>query len=310
MKANKQAAGRPPEARQRRVSGEGVELAVSEWGDPAEPTVLLVHGYPDNQRVWNGVIARLAERHHVVAYDVRGAGESGRPSRAADYRLELLAADLLAVAQATAGGKRVHLVGHDWGSMQGWELVGRSGMAAQFASFTSISGPSLDHVGLWLHEGLAAGDWRAMQPLLKQALHSWYMAAMHLPLLAPLLWRAGFGRVWPALLSRLEQAEAEAGDERGRDGADGVRLYRANLLHRLLRPRECRVELPVQVLIAHDDLFVSAAFMAALLQRAAPLVPRLARYTLRGGHWLPLSQPEAVAKRIAAFVAETGASRA
>ena len=60
----------------RRVQGDGVELAVFESGPEGAPTVVLVHGFPDTQAVWDGVAEILAERFHVVAYDVRGAGDS------------------------------------------------------------------------------------------------------------------------------------------------------------------------------------------------------------------------------------------
>ncbi|MFC7612955.1 alpha/beta fold hydrolase [Actinokineospora soli] len=68
--------------RARTVRSGDVELAVFEQGDPAAPTVLLVHGYPDTHRMWDGVAARLAEDYHVVRYDVRGAGASSAPAGA------------------------------------------------------------------------------------------------------------------------------------------------------------------------------------------------------------------------------------
>ena len=62
----------------RTVTSDGVKLAVYEQGDPAKPTVLLVHGYPDTHLMWNDVAARLAEDFHVVSYDTRGAGKTGK----------------------------------------------------------------------------------------------------------------------------------------------------------------------------------------------------------------------------------------
>src|SRR5438309_1175852 len=68
-------------ARLRRVtSTDGVTLAVYEHGDPAAPTIVAVHGYPDNHSVWDGVVELLSDRFHVVTYDVRGAGASDKPS--------------------------------------------------------------------------------------------------------------------------------------------------------------------------------------------------------------------------------------
>ena len=66
-------------ARERRVRTGGVELCVAELGEPGQPTVVLVHGYPDSKEVWAQVAARLADRFHVVLYDVRGHGRSTAP---------------------------------------------------------------------------------------------------------------------------------------------------------------------------------------------------------------------------------------
>lgn len=66
-------------ARERRVRTGGVELCVAELGDDRQPTVVLVHGYPDSKEVWSEVAVRLADRFHVVLYDVRGHGRSTAP---------------------------------------------------------------------------------------------------------------------------------------------------------------------------------------------------------------------------------------
>jgi pimeloyl-ACP methyl ester carboxylesterase len=137
----------------RRVTGAGgVELAVYEAGDPAAPTVVLVHGYPDNAEMWQPVVDHLADRFHVVTYDTRGAGVSDAPNTTADYRLGLLVEDLAAVADATSPDRPVHLAGHDWGSVQAWEAVTTDRMAGRIASYTSMSGPCLDHTGARRHD--------------------------------------------------------------------------------------------------------------------------------------------------------------
>ncbi|MFP4596292.1 alpha/beta fold hydrolase, partial [Ralstonia sp.] len=61
---------------ERTVQSGDVTLAVKTWGDPARPTVVLVHGYPDNSEVWHEMAPLLARDYYVIAYDVRGAGQS------------------------------------------------------------------------------------------------------------------------------------------------------------------------------------------------------------------------------------------
>lgn len=70
-------------ARERWVRTGGIDLCVAELGDESRPTVLLVHGYPDSKEVWSQVAARLADRFHVVLYDVRGTAAPPCPSRCA-----------------------------------------------------------------------------------------------------------------------------------------------------------------------------------------------------------------------------------
>ena len=98
-----------------------VTLAVTEYGDRTSSThVLMVHGFPDDQRMWEPVVDALPEGWHVVTYDVRGAGRSTHPAGRSAYRTELLAEDLIAVLDETVpAGEQVHLVGHDWGSVAG-----------------------------------------------------------------------------------------------------------------------------------------------------------------------------------------------
>jgi pimeloyl-ACP methyl ester carboxylesterase len=64
------------------VQSADVKLAVYTWGKPSKnkPTVVLVHGYPDAANVWKASAELLAQRYFVVAYDVRGAGNSTRPT--------------------------------------------------------------------------------------------------------------------------------------------------------------------------------------------------------------------------------------
>src|SRR4051794_25562203 len=139
-----------PESTSRTVASGEVVLALDEWGDADQPTVVLVHGYPDTKGVWSQVVPRLADRFHVVAYDVRGAGASTAPATVEGYDLDHLTDDFLAVVAATSPDRPVHLVGHDWGSVQSWEFATAARSRDRVASFTSISGPAIDHVAHWV----------------------------------------------------------------------------------------------------------------------------------------------------------------
>ncbi|TCM38159.1 hypothetical protein [Kribbella sp. VKM Ac-2568] len=47
-------------------------MALYEYGDPAAPVLVCVHGYPDNAALWNPVAARLTDHFRVITYDVNG----------------------------------------------------------------------------------------------------------------------------------------------------------------------------------------------------------------------------------------------
>ncbi len=290
---------RPP--RRRTVRSGDAELAVVEQGDPGSPTLLLVHGFPDTHRLWDAMAERLAENFHVVRYDTRGTGGSTAPRKRSAYTTELLGEDLFAVADAVSPAEPVHVVAHDWGSIQAWESVTDTRAAARIASFTSISGPCLDHVGHWVRRRLAHPSPAHVRQLLGQLAHSWYIYLFHVPVLPGLAWRTLVGPRWGAVLRRVEGVRPTPGHPAPtitRDGVRGVQLYRANIGPRLRRPRHRPAEVPVQVVIPTRDKFVTAA-LAEDLER---WVGRLWRRELVAGHWAPASHPEQLSRMVEEFV--------
>ena len=291
--------GRTPS---RFVESGDLTLAVYTWGAAPSakrprPTVLLVHGYPDSAEVWAGVAEVLAKQFHVVAYDVRGAGRSSAPRGTAAYALEHLVADLAAVVEAMSPHAPVHLVGHDWGALQGWEAVYASALQGRIASW-SAGTPSLDHAGLWFQRRLRRPTPRALAEFASQAIGSAYMIAFQVPLLPELAWRFALGRQWPRLLARSEGVQVAPRATQTADGQRGLALYRANLLPSLLRPQLRRTEVPVQLLVMRRDPFVPAR----LFERVGDGTSNLTRTEIDAGHWAPLSHPQAYADAVSSFV--------
>jgi NAD(P)-dependent dehydrogenase (short-subunit alcohol dehydrogenase family) len=289
-------------ARERRVRTGGIELCVAELGDPAGPTVVLVHGYPDSKEVWSEVATRLAERFHVVLYDVRGHGGSTapRPLRGG-FTLEKLTDDFLAVVDAVSPDRPVHLVGHDWGSVQSWEFVTVARTQGRIASFTSMSGPSLDHFGHWIKRRVRRPTPRRVGQLLGQGAKSWYVYLLHTPVLPELAWRGPLGKQWPKILRRVEKVPA--GDyptaSLPTDAAHGAWLYRDNVRSRLKRPRpDAYAHAPVQLVTPLGDAFLSERLYDGLEEWA----PRLVRRTLPDKHWIPRTRPDQLAAWITDFV--------
>ncbi|MFI6857442.1 SDR family oxidoreductase [Streptomyces sp. NPDC050416] len=289
-------------ARERRVPAGEVELCVAELGDPRRPTVVLVHGYPDSKEVWSEVAERLAEHFHVVAYDVRGHGRSTapRPLRGG-FTLEKLTDDFLAVADAVSPDRPVHLVGHDWGSVQGWEFTTVERTEGRIASFTSMSGPSLDHFGHWINKRVKRPTPRRIAQLLGQGARSWYVYLLQTPVLPELAWRGPLGKRWPGVLERVEKVPRGGYPTASlpSDAAHGAWLYRDNVRSRLRRPRtDAYAHAPVQIVTPLEDRFLSERLTDGLEQ----WVPQLTRRTVQAGHWIPRTRPDQLATWIEEFV--------
>ncbi|MEU0602997.1 SDR family oxidoreductase [Streptomyces sp. NPDC006393] len=298
-------------ARERRVRTGGVELCVAELGDPRQPTVVLVHGYPDSKEAWSEVAERLAGPGglHVVLYDVRGHGRSTapRPLRGG-FTLEKLTGDFLAVADAVSPDRPVHLVGHDWGSVQAWEFVTVERTRGRIASFTSMSGPSLDHFGHWINTRLRRPTPRRVGQLLGQGAKSWYVYLLHTPVLPELAWRGPLGRSWPKILQRVEKVPGGGYPTPSlpRDAAHGAWLYRDNVRARLRSPRtDAHAHAPVQLITPVKDAFLSERLYDDLER----WVPRLVRRTLPAKHWIPRTRPDRLAAWITEFVTATESGR-
>lgn len=267
-------------------------------GSPANTPLVLVHGYPDNHQVWLPVAERLADRYFVVLYDVRGAGQSGRGLRIRDYRLDQLSQDLKSVVDAVIPGRAFHLAAHDWGSIQSWESVTTDRLKGRILSYTTLSGPCLDHAAHWMRKRLLTTDPGLLGQGLKQLASSWYIVMFQLPLLAPTLWQAGLGKLWPTYLEKREGVrESAPNPTQVDDGKEGVQLYRANFMPKLLKPEVRHAHCPVQLIALTGDNYVNMDLHDELSQ----WVPELYRRDFDATHWAVLSHPDLIAAWIADF---------
>ena len=107
------------EALQRIALPTGVELDVQVAGDPANPAIVLLHGFPESHRTWRHQVPALAADHFVLAPDQRGFARSSKPAGVENYTPDKPVADLIALADHF-GIERFTLVGHDWGGAIAW----------------------------------------------------------------------------------------------------------------------------------------------------------------------------------------------
>jgi len=88
-----------------------------------QPPVLLLHGFPVTSAMWDRLTGPLAGAGYCTyAPDLRGYSPGARPEGVQHYRADLLAGDVIAMADELRLD-RFHLVGHDWGAVVGWAVV-------------------------------------------------------------------------------------------------------------------------------------------------------------------------------------------
>ena len=99
---------------------QGLRMHYLEWGDRANPDLLLVHGWTGFSGAWTAVAEGLQDRYHVIAPDHRGHGQSDKPITG--YRLRDFVEDMLQLI-ANLGLRRPAFVGHSWGGNIGTILA-------------------------------------------------------------------------------------------------------------------------------------------------------------------------------------------
>ena len=143
------------------VEGLRVHYAIGGEGPP----VVLLHGWPQTLHEWRHVMPLLAERHTVIAPDLRGHGFSGRPGTG--YDANQLGDDVHGLVRALDLGP-VAVVGHDFGAVAGYTFAARHREAVTHLAFLEMVLP-----GLGIMEG-------AMSPQ-PQGQFLWHMGFQSVP---------------------------------------------------------------------------------------------------------------------------------
>lgn len=273
------------------------KLFAKTWGDRSKPNLVLVHGYPDNQEVWEPMIAYLAQTFFVVTYDVRGAGQSSIPKRRMAYALPQLSLDLESVVNQLLPNQAFHVAAHDWGSIQTWESVTEPKFKNRILSYTTISGPCLDHAAFWMRAQL-----KHQKPkFVKQLIKSWYIVLFQLPVVAPAMWNFLNPERWGKIFELLEDTKGLPVNQNiSKDGQNGVALYRANFIPRLTMPRQRHAICPVQAVVLKRDKYVSPE----LIDEIPKWAESFERVEVDANHWAVLSRAEEIASYIQSFVAK------
>ncbi|BAL24290.1 alpha/beta fold hydrolase [Azoarcus sp. KH32C] len=85
------------------------------------PAMVFLHGWPQTWYMWRDVLPGMMQRYRVVAVDLRGLGESSRPS--GGYDTKTVAQDVWRLMHDILGEDSFHVVGHDWGGPVAFALA-------------------------------------------------------------------------------------------------------------------------------------------------------------------------------------------
>ncbi|MGA2409245.1 MAG: alpha/beta hydrolase [Candidatus Binataceae bacterium] len=127
------------------ITANGIRLHYLDYGNPAGPPLILIHGLSGNAHNFDGLAPHLATRYHVLSLDVRGRGDSEWGS-AADYNPVTYVADLDAFIIAL-GFNRVSLIGTSMGGIISMIFAGGYPDRVERLVLNDI-GPEVDPAGL------------------------------------------------------------------------------------------------------------------------------------------------------------------
>jgi pimeloyl-ACP methyl ester carboxylesterase len=142
IKARARKSAQKIKSRSVNVNGVRLHYLAAGAGDP----VILLHGYAETSHMWLPLIAELTATHTVIAPDLRGAGQSSKPT--GGYTKAEMAVDIHALARSL-GYECVQIVGHDIGLMVAYAY------AVQYAS-------EVQRIALMDAFLPGVGDWRTV----------------------------------------------------------------------------------------------------------------------------------------------------
>ena len=251
----------------------GLSFNVFDEGD-GEP-LLLVHGFPDDHRVWRKQIpALVAAGYRVIAPDMRGCGQSDMAPLTRDYGLPILVSDLVGILDVLEI-PTVKLVGHDWGSVICWQFCITHPERIECYAALSVGHPAA----------------YANAPF-EQKLKGWYVLMFQLRGFAEWLLQAHDWLVFRRFAAHPEEtAHWIANLSRPGRLTAAINYYRANL-GLLLRPDTAQVRVPVMGIYSDGDRFL----VEAQMRSSADYVDAPFRFELVAGasHWLQIDAPEQV----------------
>jgi pimeloyl-ACP methyl ester carboxylesterase len=289
-----------PQVEHRHIPVNGITLHVAEAGPGDGPLVILLHGFPEFWFGWREHIAPLAQAgYRVVAPDQRGYNLSSKPKGVAAYRLDVLAADVFALADAL-GRDRFSVAGHDWGASVAWWMATRR--PERLERLAILNAP---HPAVWRE---------AMTRDPAQRKKSRYVQMLRIPALPEFLVRAGGYKGLAEAFKGAARPDAFGPDAMDayqaawrRPGALTATLnwYRALFAQDLPVPPPRSIPTPTLILWGDRDEFA----VPEMAERSAELCANVrVEHLPAATHWIAHDAPEAVRQALLDFLPRRAAA--
>ncbi|MFW6376376.1 MAG: alpha/beta fold hydrolase [archaeon] len=264
----------------------GVRLHVVAAGDPDDPLVVLLHGFPEFWYEWREYVEPLVEAgYRVLVPDQRGYNRSDKPAGVRSYRITRLSRDVTELIESE-DRESAHVVGHDWGAAVAWDLALRHPDVVDRLAIVNVPHPTVFE--------------RTLKSNRTQLRKSWYVFYFQIPRIPEWLSARDDFRFWVRAMRNGANpgtfSETDFGRYRrawSRDGAPTAMLdwYRARVRHRENPPRE-RVSPPTLIVWGERDQALVPELAAKSVEYCDD--GRLERFP-DATHWVPHEYPDRVA---------------
>ncbi|MEF8881442.1 MAG: alpha/beta hydrolase [Halapricum sp.] len=264
----------------------GLTLHTVAAGEPGDPLVVLLHGFPEFWYEWREYVAPLVDAgYRVLVPDQRGYNRSDKPAGVRQYRISELSKDIVDLV-ATEDRETARVVGHDWGAAVAWDLALRHPEVVDRLGIINVPHPTVFEAQL--------------KSNLTQLRKSWYMFYFQLPWLPERLSRRNDYRFMTETMrtGSLSGTFSETDIERYRRAWDKegaltamINWYRALFRFREDPPRE-QVQAPTIILWGENDQALVPEMATESLVYCSE--GRLERFS-DATHWIPHEHPERVA---------------
>jgi pimeloyl-ACP methyl ester carboxylesterase len=274
------------------VRARGLEFHYAEAGK-GDDVVLCLHGWPQHWYEWRHLMPALADRHRVLALDLRGYGWSDAPGDG--YEKENLADDVLAVLDEL-GIERVKLVGHDWGGWIGFLLALRAPDRIERYLSLNILPPWTSARAMAPHLWRFAYQWMISSPGIGYRLHT---SGKFIPKV--LVGGSVRKEVWDdATIHAFSDTFTQP--DRARAAVQTYRTFTLREAPEMARGRyaDARLTVPTRLVFGADDMVLRPEVLKDYEQHADAMEVELVDGC---GHFIADEMPDLVAERAREFFA-------